>query len=200
RGAVSARSTPTFAVLGSGIDRIYPAANRTLAASMLTGSGGLISEYPPGFPVRRYHFPERNRIIAVLARWVLIVQAPERSGALITADYALDAGRELLVHTVGVSSAAACVGTRALADDGAQAVSGVADLLPESSCSSDTAGRNAADAVSHELPEVPNLSREPGSASRHPRSGSAHPSDISSLLARRLDRELDIFEPEPCYG
>lgn len=200
RGAVSASASPTFAVLGSGIDRIYPAANRTLAAAILRGAGGLISEYPPGFPVRRYHFPERNRIIAGLARWVLIVQAPERSGALITADYALDAGRELLVHTVGVTSEAACVGTRALADDGAPVVSRVADLLPEWRRSRDTVGRNAVDSGPHDLPEGRTPSEESGSVSRLRRDSSGHPSDISSLLARRLDRELDIFEPEPSYG
>lgn len=200
RGAVSAAASPTFAVLGNGIDRIYPMVNRKLAGGMLTTGGGLISEYPPGFPARRYHFPERNRIIAGLARWVLIVQAPERSGALITADYALDAGRELVVHKAGVTPAVACAGTRALADDGAQVVSHAADLLPELPRDAQTGRRSAVGVPLHDNSDASYQPEESGSASRLRRGNSGHPSDISSLLARRLDRELDIFEPEPAYG
>ncbi len=188
----------TFAVLGSGIDTVYPAVHKALAARMLDNGGGLLSEYPPGFPALRHHFPERNRIIAALARWVAIVQAPERSGALITAEYALDCGRELVVHAAGVRSGERSAGTRALAEDGAAVIRSPRDL-PGIALSRDESGRPegmddfSADAASRDGTEDPGAyaggSREAG-----------HPSDVASLLARRLDRELGLGEKEPAYG
>jgi DNA processing protein len=101
RGALSARvsgaSAPTCAVLPCGIDRIYPPANRGLASAILEGGGALLSEYPPGEDIRTYRFPERNRIIAGMARACVVVEAPSRSGALITAEHALDEGRDVWV-------------------------------------------------------------------------------------------------------
>ena len=183
RGAVECR-VPTFAVLGCGIDSVYPAAHRTLAARMLDSGGGLLSEYPPGFPALRHHFPERNRIIAGLARWVAIVQAPRRSGALITAEYALDCGRELVVHAAGVRDGERNEGTRALAGDGAAVISSSRDLPGIATYS---AGETRAES------DRPTVS---AGGSRE----SGHTSDIAALLARRLDRELDLREKEPVYG
>jgi DNA processing protein len=94
RGALQAGG-PTLAVLGTGVDRCYPAANRRLLAELLE-SGLAVSELPPGAPPLRYHFPKRNLLLAGLCRAVVVVQAPLKSGALITAAHAGDTGAELL--------------------------------------------------------------------------------------------------------
>ena len=84
----------TVAVLGTGVDRCYPAAHRRLFADIMA-NGLVVSELPPGAPPLKHHFPARNRILAGLGDAVLVVQAPEKSGALITVDHALDLGREI---------------------------------------------------------------------------------------------------------
>ncbi len=118
----------SVAVLGNGIDRIYPVSSRPAARALLDRGGAILSEYPPGVPPLQYHFPARNRIISGLCRAVVIVQAPERSGALITAEYALDQGRDLWVHAAGIPGSAGA-GTGRLADAGAPVISGAADIL-----------------------------------------------------------------------
>jgi DNA processing protein len=128
-GCVEARGF-SVAVLGSGIDMICPAASRPLARALLEADGVIFSEYPPGTPPRRYSFPARNRIISGLCRTVVVVQAPERSGALITAEYALEQGRDLMVHGAGIEGSAGA-GTRRLAESGAPVVSGARDILSE---------------------------------------------------------------------
>ncbi|MBQ2945296.1 MAG: DNA-processing protein DprA [Clostridia bacterium] len=86
---------PAFAVLGTGVDVIYPSENKELYNRILASGGGIISEYPPGTgPIAR-NFPKRNRIMAGLANGVLITEAPKSSGALITASYALEYGKDL---------------------------------------------------------------------------------------------------------
>jgi DNA processing protein len=82
-------------VWGTGPDRIYPPEHGELAEE-LAATGALITEYPPGTPPRRHHFPERNRILSGLARAVVVVEAGARSGALITARLAMEEGREVL--------------------------------------------------------------------------------------------------------
>ena len=94
RGALDVGG-PTWAVWGTGPDRIYPREHQTLAEELAT-SGALITEYPPGTPPRPHHFPERNRIIAGLSEAVVVVEAAARSGALITARLAVEEGREVL--------------------------------------------------------------------------------------------------------
>ncbi len=86
---------PTWAVFGTGPDHIYPPEHRKLAAAIST-RGALITEYLPGTPPRKHHFPERNRVLAGLAQAVVVVEAAARSGALITARLAIDEGREVL--------------------------------------------------------------------------------------------------------
>jgi DNA processing protein len=128
-GCVQARGY-SAAVLGNGIDLVYPAGSRPTAMAVLRGGGVIFSEYPPGTPPRRHHFPARNRIISGLCRSVVLVQAPERSGALITADYALEQGRDLLVHRAGLAGSAGA-GTRKLAEAGAPVIEDGAGVLRE---------------------------------------------------------------------
>lgn len=120
RGALRHPGGRTIAVLGSGVDRLYPPQHRPLAREILSSGGLLVSEYPPGTEVRKRQFPERNRIIAGLASLLWVVQAPKGSGALITADFALQENRDVLVHVAGVGPGALNDGSRALAADGAK--------------------------------------------------------------------------------
>jgi DNA processing protein len=94
RGALDA-GAPTVAVLGCGVDVVYPDRHAALFAEIVT-TGGLLSEFPPGTPPRGKQFPSRNRIVAALARAVLVVEAQQASGALVTARLALQMGRPLL--------------------------------------------------------------------------------------------------------
>lgn len=87
----------TVAVIGSGVDdpSIYPRKHFSLAQRIMETGGAVLSEYPRGTPSMQHHFPERNRIIAALSRAVLVIEAPHKSGAMITAKLALDMGREV---------------------------------------------------------------------------------------------------------
>jgi DNA processing protein len=121
---------PTCAVLGSGADEVYPAANRILARRILEKGGAVVSEYPPGTGPLRWNFPARNRIISGLARGVLIVEAPVKSGALITAQFALDQGRDLWVASTGAASSYGA-GTAKLAEEGAAVIESAAGIFSE---------------------------------------------------------------------
>lgn len=93
RGALQGR-TPTFAVLGCGIDVCYPRENRELF-EQIPQMGGMISEYPPGIPPIGRNFPARNRIISGLSDVLLVVEARKKSGSLITVDFALEQGKSV---------------------------------------------------------------------------------------------------------
>jgi len=125
-----ASGVPGYAVLGSGVDEIYPSSNRLLAKRILESGGALISEYPPGTRPDKWTFPARNRIISALSRSVLIVQAPQKSGALITASFALEQGKELMVASCGIKQGAFDNrGTIGLAQDGADVINTHSDIL-----------------------------------------------------------------------
>ncbi|MGZ4482061.1 MAG: DNA-processing protein DprA [Gaiellales bacterium] len=116
----------TLAVLGSGVDVTYPRTNRSLFGRVAAG-GLLLSEYPPGTRPAPWRFPARNRLIAALADAVVVVEARERSGALITADFALELGRDVLA-VPGWPGFAGSAGTNALLKAGAGLVEGPEDL------------------------------------------------------------------------
>ena len=115
-------------VLGSSLDLLYPRSSEGLGHDILRSGGILFSEYPPGTPPRKYHFPARNRIISGLARSTVVVQAPVSSGALITADYALEQGRDLYLHAAGLDGRTGA-GGRNLVREGAPVVKGAHDVL-----------------------------------------------------------------------
>lgn len=117
----------TIAVLGSGVDQLYPARNRGLASRIMR-QGAIISDYPLGTPPDASNFPPRNRIISGLARGTLVVEAGETSGALITANYALEQGREVLAVPGSILSRSSR-GTNALIRDGAIPVLEAADVI-----------------------------------------------------------------------
>ena len=126
RGALEAGGS-TCAVLGCGIDRDYPAAHAELARRICE-RGLLVSEYEPGVEPAPWRFPARNRIIAGLCRATVVVEARERSGALITADFALEEGREVLAVPGEITSALSG-GTNALLRLGAAPVTSAEDVL-----------------------------------------------------------------------
>jgi len=135
RGALAAGG-PSWAVWGTGPDRIYPPEHGELAEE-LAATGALITEYPPGTPPRRHHFPERNRVLSGLARAVVVVEAAARSGALITARLAMEEGREVLAVPGNIFSELS-VGPNTLLRVGARPL-----LTP----------RDLFDAIGHQPPE-----------------------------------------------
>ena len=119
----------TVAVLGSGVDTVYPAEHEGLA-SRVAGHGVVLSELPPGVPPLAYHFPLRNRLISGLSRAVVVVEAAEKSGSLITAGYALNQGREVLA-VPGAVAGGRNRGAHALIRDGAKIVESADDIVCE---------------------------------------------------------------------
>jgi DNA processing protein len=126
RGALEADGL-TVAVLGCGVDRVYPAAHAELARRVME-RGLIVSEYAPGVAPAPWRFPARNRVIAGLAAATVVVEARERSGALITADLALEEGREVFAVPGEITSALSA-GTNALLRIGATALTSAADVL-----------------------------------------------------------------------
>ncbi len=126
RGALEANGA-TVAVLGCGIDRDYPAAHAELARR-IADSGLIVSEYAPGVEPAPWRFPARNRIVAGLCAATVVVEARERSGALITADLALEEGREVFAVPGEITSSLSA-GTNALLKLGAAPLTSAADVL-----------------------------------------------------------------------
>ena len=119
----------TFGVLGNGIDKIYPREHLKLAQE-ITQHGAIISEFPIGTPPEARNFPRRNRIISGLSLGVLVVEAPEKSGAMITATVAAEHGRDVFAIPGNIFSMTSA-GTNRLIQDGAKLVMNVADILDE---------------------------------------------------------------------
>lgn len=120
----------TLAVLGNGVDAIYPPTHESLGRQMLASGGALISEYPPGTPSLPHHFLARNRIISGLSHAVVLVEAPIHSGSLATARHALTQGREVFV-TPGPARHPHYRGSHMLVREGARLVTSAADILED---------------------------------------------------------------------
>lgn len=122
----------TIAVLGGGVDKdhIYPAENKNLAQKIINSNGAVISEYAPGTQPTRYTFPQRNRIISGLSHGVLVIEAGKESGALITADTALDQNREVMVVPHEITSKSG-KGANKLIKEGATPITSAKDIFNE---------------------------------------------------------------------
>lgn len=170
----------TVGVLGCGIDRIYPPEHRELAGSM-TAAGAVVSEFPLGVAPRRHHFPLRNRIISGLATGVVVVEASEKSGALITAGTAADQGREVMV-VPGPVTGDRHRGGHLLIRDGARMVESAFDILQELGLRIAATTVNGSGPPSDGLPDATDFTVDDVSA----RTGEAP----ASVLTRLLELEL----------
>jgi DNA processing protein len=168
-GAVAAGGS-TWAVWGTGPDRVYPPEHGGLADT-IASHGALITEYPPGTPPRRQNFPERNRVLAGLSQAVVVVEAAARSGALITARLALDEGREVLAVPGSILSKLS-VGPNTLLRLGARPLLTPSDVF---------------EVIGHSPPESPAEAAEPHPLVRHLPAGESVTTDE---LVRRSGYEV----------
>lgn len=178
----------TTAVLGSGVDVIYPPEHVSLAEDILR-AGTLISELPCGAPPLAEHFPARNRIIAGMTHGTLVVEAAERSGSQITARLALDHGREVFAVPGRIDSPLS-VGTHRLIQEGAKLVGGIDDVVVEIAPALRARAPRVAPAagpVGEDEPLLPLLAAGPLAADELIRRSGLAP---ASVLARILDLEL----------
>lgn len=131
RGALSSdQPCPTLAVVAHGLERTYPPSHATLANTIIERGGAIISEYPPGTEPLKHHFLERNRIVAALSLGVIVMQAGERSGSLVTARFAAEYGRDVFV-VEGEDGDASYSGGARLIDEGAIPIAGAREVLSE---------------------------------------------------------------------
>ena len=130
RGSLLPPHGKTIAVLGSGVDVVYPKQNRDLAKKIASGRGAVVSEYPVGTRPDARNFPGRNRIINGLSRGVVVVEAGNKSGALITADYALEEGRTVFAVPGRVGDPRSS-GTHKLLKQGARLIENAQDIFDE---------------------------------------------------------------------
>lgn len=128
--AALATSGRTIAVLGSGVDSIYPASNRAIAEKIIDGGGAVISELPLGMPPLKHHFPHRNRIIAGLTLGTVVIEATADSGALITARHALEQNRQVFAVPGSIYNPMS-VGPNNLIKMGAKLAASATDILED---------------------------------------------------------------------
>ncbi len=183
RAAVDAGGR-TLAVLGSGVDQIYPPQNRGLATAVV-GQGALLSDYPVGTRPEAGNFPPRNRIISGLSRGVVIIEASDKSGALITARFAAEQGREVFAVPGSILHPGSA-GCNALIRDGATPLLSVDDLLETLNLSRLTEQidvRQSVPADPQEQKLLGCLSSQPSHIDDIVRASTLEPAQVSSLLA-----------------
>ncbi|HOD63465.1 MAG TPA: DNA-processing protein DprA [Smithellaceae bacterium] len=177
RGALAANGR-TIAVLGSGLDVIYPPENKKLFEAIVE-QGAVISEYPPGTQPLPFHFPARNRIISGISYGVLVVEAGEKSGSLITAKLAMEQGREVFAIPGPIDSASSR-GANHLIKQGAKLIDSVDDILEEI------------------LPQLERTAREPVSPDRKAtQTGSEQPYPQKNGVPERavLEKNVETLLP-----
>ncbi|HPL09883.1 MAG TPA: DNA-processing protein DprA [Smithellaceae bacterium] len=177
RGALAAKGR-TIAVLGSGLDVIYPPENKKLFDAIVQ-QGAVISEYPPGTQPLPFHFPARNRIISGISYGVLVVEAGEKSGSLITAKLAMEQGREVFAIPGPIDSASSR-GANHLIKQGAKLIDSVDDILEEI------------------LPQLERTAREPVSPDRKAtQTGSEQPYPQKNGVPERavLEKNVETLLP-----
>jgi len=118
----------TIAVLGSGLDEIYPKQNIKLAKQIIKSGGCIITEYPLGTKPQKMNFPARNRIVSGISKGIIVIEAKEKSGTLITVDFALEQGRDVFVVPGNINSVNS-IGTNQLLKQGAKLVTTYEDIL-----------------------------------------------------------------------
>jgi DNA processing protein len=179
RGALAGDGA-TVAVMGTGVDIVYPAAHGKLADEILAAGGALVSQFPDGTSPQRHNFPARNWTMAALSDAVVVVEAAEGSGALITAEAGLDLNKEVLAVPGSVFSPLS-VGTHQLIRDGALLVQNARDVL-------------AALGVVREVLDDPLAPpKSLGIAAPSGRDGIlAHLSDVLALSAAEIARKLQL--------
>jgi DNA processing protein len=193
RGVLEAGGA-TIGVLGCGIDRDYPAAHAHLARG-ICGTGLVVSEYAPGVEPAPWRFPARNRIIAGLCDATVIVEARERSGALITADFALEAGREVLAVPGEITSTLSA-GTNALLRLGATPLTSSADVLELFGL--EPRGADDLDVGEHAAAVLEALAREPAAADQLGRITGLDAAVLATALAE-LELAGAIAEADGLY-
>ena len=178
------RGGRTIAVLANGLDEIYPATHRALGREIIAKGGALISEFPPGTPPLRPHFPIRNRIIAGLTLGTLVVEAAEESGSLLTARSAIESGREVFAVPGPITSPLSA-GPHGLIRLGAKLVSSAGDIFDELRLGSLHEQRTTRAIVADSEVEVvllKQLSREPIQLDELVRQSGLTAADVSSAL------------------
>ena len=121
-------SGKTIAVVGNGLDIVYPKENEMLAKQIIEEGGAILSEYPLGIKPDKMNFPARNRIISGMSKGILVVEAKEKSGTLITVDFALEQGRDVFVVPGNINSLHS-VGTNRLIQQGAKLVTNYSEIF-----------------------------------------------------------------------
>ncbi len=201
----------TIAVLGSGLDCVYPAENRQLAKDICDGRGAVISEYGMGIRPEAKNFPPRNRVISGLSLGVVVVEAGQRSGALITTNFALEQNREVFAVPGNVNSPVS-KGTNHLIQQGAKLVSRVEDILEELNLTQvveQTAVQLALPETSEEIALYAQLSGQPTHIDELCRSAEMSTGLVSSTLTlmelKGLVQQVGSMnyvlcrEPDPIY-